>query len=548
MSRFIGNWVLVITLSILGSAVWAQDSYQGQVLEQAGQFEPAFQAYRTGLIENPSNRQALAGFIRMCRQLGRYDSLLAVLRRLESKSRASADLNLGMIEGLLKTKQRQEALKRAQRLMQNSPERVLELVEVLRIGGELATAAAYLKAALESSDFRVDYALRLVEIYEQSGRGAQAAGIIAEIVNKDSRQLAHLIDRLTALGRESDASRVVVELGKIRERKLRARAQAAVWLGAGEELTAVRILKTVYNEQELYLFARECEESQALLAALMIYNEQGALADAARVLRQLGRVTEALRTLARDTTLAGKLEFAEIAASEQRDFKQAAAAYQQVLRNRPNDAVALYGLAKALVGLRQLDSAQKVLIRIAQPDDQTLLLQAQVWFYLGEFDSVQNTVRELAHRFPKSILVNDGLELGLLTFGGERTKKLAAVMLDYQAGNDAEGIKRASGLTQEQDLVAQAAFLLLARFHYRQGKYQEALMVLDTFLSRFPKGELGPKARLFQAEIYRQGLKDEARSRLVLERLIDEFPGSAYVPIARNLIQKSDKFQPNGVR
>ncbi|MGQ9707250.1 MAG: tetratricopeptide repeat protein [bacterium] len=537
-----------ILIGMVSSVARAQDSYRGRVLEQAGQFEPAFQAYRSEIELNPGDHQALAGFIRMCRQLGRYDSLITVLRRLESKSGESDELSLGVILGLLKTKCRQEALVRAEALMQRSPERVLELVAVLREVGEVAAATGYLERAL-NSDFRVDYALRLAEIYKEMGRGAKAAGIIADIVNKDGGRLAHLVDRLAELGQHSDVKRVVAVLGKIRDGKLRARAQAAVYLGAGEELAAVRVLLGVYSEQELYLFARECERNGALKAALTIYNEQGAWADGARVLRALGRVDEALRMLSRDSTIAGRLEFAEIARLDQRDFKKAVASYLEVLRTRPNDRVALYGLARGLVGLKLLDSAQKFLKRIAKPDDQVLLLVAQVFFYQGEFDSVKRWVGELCHRFPKSPLVNDGLELEALTFSGERAKVLAEAILDYEVDNDEEGMSRTRGLIEGKDLVAQEAFLLLARFYYRQGRYKEALAVLDTFLIRFPRGELGAKARLQQAEIYREGLKDEVRSRLMLERLIGEFPGSAYVPIARNRLRKSaGEIKPSEVR
>lgn len=529
-------------------ALATQETYRAQILEQAGQFEDALAVYRSVLENSPKDRQALSGFIRVCRHLERYDSLVLVLRRLESKGERNFELTLGIVEGLLKTRRRQEGLARAQQLLQNSPERILEIAQVLTEGGEPVIAAQALEKVLKASEFRMDYADFLIEIYEQTGRQTDAAGVISEIVNKDERHLPRLLERLLGYGRQYGYLRVVNELGKIRDVRVRARAQAAVYLGAGEEMAAVRVVETVFSEQELYLFARDCERDGALNAALAIYLKQTAWADAARVLRQLGRVEEALKVLERDTTPAGKLEFAEIARIEQRNFKKAIGGYQEVLRRRPNDGVALYGLARALIGLRQLDSAHKVLKGINQPDAGALLLLAQVYFYQGEFDSVPKAASALSQKFPNSQLVNDGLRLALLTYGGERAKKLATAMLDYETEADEEGMKKVQELAQGSDLIAQEAYSLCARFYYRQKKYKQALTVLDTFLTRFPQGELAARIRLQQAEIYRDGLKDEAHFRLALERLIVDFPGSPYVPIARNLLHRPTAVKPGEVR
>ncbi|MEO0005072.1 MAG: tetratricopeptide repeat protein [candidate division WOR-3 bacterium] len=540
--------ILTFAFCLLHLALGAQEAYRGQVLEQAGQFEEAFAVYRSVLENSPKDRQALLGFIRVCRHLERYDSLLTVLRQLEGKGERSFELGLGIVEALLKTRRRQEGLTRAQALLQSSPERVLEIAQVLTEGGEPNVAAQYLEGALKTSGFRMDYADFLIGLYEETGRLPEAAGIISDIVNKDERHLQRLLERLSGYGRQANYPRVIKELGKIKDPKLRARAQAAVYLGAGEEMAAVRVVQTVLSEQELYLFAQDCEQDGALNAALTVYSQQNAWADCARVLRLMGRVEEALRFLERDTTPAGVLELAEIARIEQRDFKKALTAYQKVLRHRPKDRAALYGLARALIGLKHLDSAAKVLKAITPPDTLTLFLLAQVYFYQGEFDSVPRAATELNKRFPNSRLVNDGLRLALLTYAGERAKKLSAAMLDYEAQNDQEGIKTTRELTQGKDLVSQEAYSLLARFYSRQKKYKQALAVIDTFLIQFPKGELAPKIRLQQAEIYRDGLKDEAHFRLTLERLILDFPGSPYVPIARNLLQGTPAVKPGEVR
>jgi hypothetical protein len=49
--------------------------------------------------------------------------------------------------------------------------------------------------------------------------------------------------------------------------------------------------------------------------------------------------------------------------------------------------------------------------------------------------------------------------------------------------------------------------------------------------------------------VYLDELKDEAKYRETLEQLIVEYPGSAYVPIARNLLTVATKpVAPEGIR
>ena len=49
--------------------------------------------------------------------------------------------------------------------------------------------------------------------------------------------------------------------------------------------------------------------------------------------------------------------------------------------------------------------------------------------------------------------------------------------------------------------------------------------------------------------MYLDDLKDEAKYRETLEQLIVEYPGSAYVPIARNLLAEATKpVVPEGIR
>lgn len=532
----------LIALSV--TILWAQGTYQAQILERSGQFEPALTAYQKVLLHSPQDPLALAGFIRMCRQLKRFDSLFVVLSRLEKENGERPEFTLGIIEGLLGLKRRTEGLSRAQAFIQKYQEKIMELIEVLKQCGEIAVAATLLEESLKRSDSRTQpgrvrttYLERLIELYEIQNNTVRATQKIVEIVNLQPELLPRYLERLKSYGKGIEGAKVVSELGKITDKKAKARAQAVVYLALGDEVQAVKVTKEAFSPQELILFADECEKKGALHAALTLYEGQGARIDAARILRQLGRLQEALAILERDSSPMAIFETAELYRLERRDFAKAAAFYSRALHSRPRDPAVLFGLTSSLIGLKQLDSARQVIEKIPQMDDRALFLLIKILFYQGRFDSIPRAVKELKQRFPQSPLVNDALELALLTQYGERAKSLAMAMLEYEAGKEMEGIRQTKELTQGDDLIAQEGFLLLSRFFSRQGKYQAALTVLDSFLFRFPTSELAPKAKLRQAEIYRDGIKDEARFRAVLEQLLVESPGSPYLPIARNMLK-----------
>jgi len=134
-----------------------------------------------------------------------------------------------------------------------------------------------------------------------------------------------------------------------------------------------------------------------------------------------------------------------------------------------------------------------------------------------------------------------------MTGSGDRAKELARLMLAYETGDGDTAKVRA--LAEGDDPVAEQAYFLLARFLRRERKPKDALAALDRYRQRFGNSALAPKARLEQAELYLDDLKDEAKYREALEQLIVEYPGSAYVPIARSLLAEAEKpVAPEGIR
>ncbi len=548
----------------------SQSNQSALILEQAGQVQPAFDEYRLALNENPQDLAAYIGFERLSEQLGRYDTLVAVSRRLVKLQPDQPDYSFGLIDGLLAMERTAEARAEGRRAAGKWPERLSAIGEVFARRKDYAPAIEYYEQARRQGGEAASGVDRLVDLYEAAGQPAAATREMVLVLNTYPQFLDRYRQKLSAFAVRGGAG-LIGELEKVKDPGVRARAQAAVYLAIKQDVEAVRVLEPALSAQELYQFAHECEDRGALKAALAVYQYQKAHVDAARVLRLMGRQQEAQAELAQDNGTGAQVELGELY-RDQGDFQRAVDSYQRVLARQPNNEPASFGLASALLGLARTGPARaaargkseergvkteegnpKPPSSILHPhssilsSDRLLFLVARTFFYEGQFDSAGASVAELVKRFPQSRLVNDGLELAVLTGSGDRAKELARLMLDYETG--AGGAEQAQALAKGDDPVAEQAWFLLARFLRREHKPKDALAALDEYRQRFGTSSLAPKARLEQAYVYRDDLKDEAKYRETLEQLIIEYPGSAYVPIARNLLAESGKpVAPGGIR
>jgi tetratricopeptide (TPR) repeat protein len=527
--------------SVLSVAA-AQNPRTAQVLEQAGQFEQAFEEYRLAVNANSSDLSSFQGLVRLSGRLGRYDTLAAVSLRLAKARPEQADFALGAVEAQFGLKRPAEALAELRRTAKTWPARVPDLADIAARWQEYGQAASLLQQARAAVHDDLLYAERLVEIYGRQGQFIPAAREIVAILNRQSEALGAYGQKLSAYAGKADTRALISELDKIAAPEVRARAQATVYLALGKDAEAVRTLKPVLGDQELYQLARELETEGRPAAALLIYEQQQAHADAARMLRRLGRDKEALAELALDSGTGAQFELAELYRA-QHDYRAAADAYDRVLRRQPNHEPALFGLASAQMGTGSLTQARATARRVSRPTDRVLLLLAETFFYDGMFDSAQAQVQALVRQYPRSVLVNDGLEFAVLI--GESSKdesglrELSRAMLDCEIGAVAAGADLAGKLAEGSGAVAERAALLRAQIYRRAGRPKDALAALEEFPRRFAGSPLRAKAKLEQACLLRDDLKDESKFRETLEALVLAYPGSAYVPIARSLLAES---------
>jgi tetratricopeptide (TPR) repeat protein len=524
---------------------YAQSYTSGLILERAGQLERALDEYQLAVSKNPQDQPAYDGFVRLAEQLKQYDTLVAVSRRLAAQRPDIPNYSYGLVGGLLGMKRTSDARSEGRRVAAKWPDRLPALAEVFARHEDYGSAIDYYQQARKRGGDAFAATDRLVDLYGAAGQPVLATREVVSILNASPQMFDRYRQKLAALAVRG-GSGTVGELEKIQDRVVRARAEAVACLAMKKEAEAVRVLKPVLTAQEFYRFAHECEAQGALRAALAVYQEQKVHVDAARVLRLMGRVKEAQAELSMDNGIGAQVELGELY-RDQGDYGRAVAAYQRVISRQPNHEPAAFGLAASLLGLGRTEQARAAALNPSRPSDRLLFLVARTFFYEGRFDSAGVYVAELVKRFPQSRLVNDGLELALLTGGGDRAGELARLMLGYETGTVDTGKVRV--LAGGDDPVAEQACFLLARSLRAKSKPKEALAVLEGYRRRFGSSVLAPKAMLEQAVLYREDLKDDAKCREALEQLIVEYPGSAYVPIARNLLAEAERpVAPGGIR
>ncbi|MBM3331196.1 tetratricopeptide repeat protein [candidate division WOR-3 bacterium] len=535
-----------LLLAALGLAAANAQSYtSGVILERAGQFERALEEYRLVLSKSPQERPAYEGFARLAKQLGQLDTLVAVSRRLGRQFPEVSDYSFGLVGGLLAMKRTADARAEARRAAERWPDRLAQLAEVFAGHEDFAQAIEYYEQARKRGGDAFSIADRLLDLRLAAGQPGPAAREMVSVLNSSPHLFDRYRQKLSALAVRGGAA-VTGELEKVQDQRVRGRALAVVYLAIKKDAEAVRVLKPVLTVQEFYQFARDCEAQGALRAALAVYQEQKAHVDAARVLRLMGRVREAQAELVMDGGAAAQFELGELY-RDQRDYGAAAETYQRFLSRQPGHEPAGFGLASALLGLGRTEPARAAARKTGTLSDRLLLIVARTFFYEGQFDSSGVYVAELVRRFPQSSLANDGLELAAMTGSGDRARELAGLLLAYETGAVDSG--KVKALSEGNDPVAEQACFLLARSLRREHRPKDALAVLDRYRQRFGSSALAPRARLEQAVLYLDDLKDEGKYRETLEQLIIEYPGSAYVPVARSLLDATARpLTPEGIR
>ncbi len=527
---------LVVLLVAQAVVAGGQSLSTARLLEQAGQKDRAWIAYRRAVESQPTNGAAYEGLHRLSVELGFHDSLLAVSRVLLGRDSSRADVRLGIADALLGLQRRAEGIAVCRLLVALRPDMASRVIDLLLRWEEYGEASDDLAALRRVRGDPLFLADRLAETYRRQGRHVEAAREIVALVNNRPGLLTEYLPVLASGSVAGETGMLLRVLDSISDRWARARAKGEVLLAVDRQEDAVAVVRRGMSDAEQDVFAQECEDKGALEAALELYRDRDSPADQARVMRKMGDTETALALLAADRSPAAQFEVAEMRRIVRHDFRGAAEAYEVVLRSEPGHHGALHGLAASHLGLGLVDSAREALLRLRATEARDLMLHVRIFFVEGNFDSAQAYALELVRRSPTSPLANEALEMAVLARTAKAGERIAHVMMLIETGALADAEAECRALIPIREASGEAGYFLLATVLRLRGKPAEAIGVLDTLLADYGTSARRPRAMYRQALIARDDLGDDGTYRAKLQALILEFPDSPYAAVARGLM------------
>jgi tetratricopeptide (TPR) repeat protein len=535
---------ICILLPVPCSLLFAQDINLARRYEAAGQFALAKAIYQAYLTENPFNPSIYYSYFRVSSSLGSYQEFLSVSQELLKKNPNQPDLLLPMGEASLKLGKKKQGLDYLNQAFSLNPDYFSRISAILGEEKMYKDAIRFILDYQKLGKKPTGFEPMLIDLFEADGDYPKATREITQFLNANPAQLPGYEPKLRFYLTKTNPASIFSELQNLTNPALRVRLLAGLYLSQKKYAEAVREIKTLNSPNELYGFARICEEQEQYPLAVDLYKELDNLSDEARVLRKMGKVAEAAEVLKQVTTVDARFELAELQRLDLNDYKSAKENYQLVINQRPSEPP-YYGLAASLIQLGQLDEAKKSLARIGDLTDRDLFSLLQINFYQTELESCQKYIQLLSQSFPASPYLNDALEIGILIAESKGNFGDYALASYNQArGNYDDAIKIGQKLILQNDKIAEHGFILLAELYLAKKEPNLALSALLDLKTKFPNSRLLPQAKFEQAKIYDEKLKDEVKYQQTLEELIVDFPGSPYSSIARNLLAKYQKPEP----
>lgn len=570
-SRGSGRFALLALLLAAAAvrAAPAQDALARALdLERQGRYEEAGSAYRSLLGRDPVNAQGLLGAERTYTQLGRRDTILAVVRRalaVDSAHAIARTIELRTARALGGDAAATEVIRQWMAASPRSEAPWRELARLLTTQGRFDEA----RAAVDSARARLGDPQRLVpelaQIEAAAGNWPRAAAEWRDVVVRQrevTAVAAFNLRQAPAVQRERVVRALVGTDGAAAPRRVAAELlltwgeperawqmlSAALPSGPEERVTALslfaerarqqggpeakRVAGAVY--EQLAAEASPAEAVRHRVEAARAYAEGGDPAEARRVLRGMADDPRAPADVAVSTTTALVELYAREgnAAEAERLLAQA----RSRLTGSEAERLAIV-VARAWITAGELARAES-----AVADDPSLAaddVRGWVALYQGRLADARPLLRGagLAGSDPSRAVRRAALTALLQDVRVDALPALGQALYLAERGDTAAAVRALVALARAGGTGGEAEFLALAA-RWSAGTDLAGSEVLWTEVAdRYPDAPSAPAAALALARIA-AGRGDTGSATRRLEAMILRYPGSALVPEARRELDR----------
>ncbi|MDE2846870.1 MAG: tetratricopeptide repeat protein [Gemmatimonadota bacterium] len=567
---------------------------QARSLERLRQYDRAAVLFERVLQDDPDNRSALNGALRLYFRLEAFDKLIPLLETHIAKSPDDSRLRGRLAEALFGAGRAGEAEEQIRNMLERFPqsESAVSRIANLHLRREAYDRAiqTYLDGRKRLGDPEA-FALALASVYTSA---YEVPGAVREFTRwltqqpGQSRIVNDRIDLLAAIGsRELVEGALRSAVAEHRDSKDAHDLLGSFYLRSGkteEALAAYREADRLDGNSGKYLVryadwalreghhqdaidtyreliganGSEALRAEAYTGLALAYRKRGAMDDAAETYRQI--IAQYPNTGFRDEAMS---DLAGLLLVHYRDAPRALAMFRSLLADASAPEYrekARFGMAECYVALGSLEDAIVQYNAILDPEGKATEAEtrARTRYHLGELALFQNRLddalgrfQDTADRFTGSPYANDALAWTILIAEGRQggdgplSDYIRSVLLRRQY-RDREALEACKLFIEENadSPIADTVILDIGMLLDRMGKPFQAVAALQNLIKRHPESRRVAAARWRIAEIYEVKIGDIPRALTEYETLLLAHPDHFRNDAARRKIRELTENHP----
>ncbi len=547
---------------------------QARSLERLRQYDRAAVLFERVLQDDPDNRSALNGALRLYFRLEAYGKLIPLLETHIAKSPDDSRLRGRLAEALFGAGRDGEAEDQIQVMLERFPQSESAVSQIANLHLRREAYDRAIQAYLDGRE-RLGkpeaFALALASVYTSA---FEVPGAVREYTRWLTQQpgqwriVNDRIDLLAAIGSQELVEQALRSaVNEHRDSKDAQDLLGSFYLRSGktgEALAAYREADRLDGDSGKYLVryadwalreghhqdaidtyraligakGSEALRAESYTGLALAFRKRGDMDDAAETYRQL--IAQYPNTGFRDEAMSN---LADLYLVHYRDVPQALAMYRTLLADASAPEYrekARFGIAECFVVMGSLEDALVQYNRILEPDSGPVDAEtrARTQYHLGELalfqhrlDDALGQFQETADRFTGSPYANDALAWTILIAEGRHggdgplSDYIRSVLLKRQY-RDREALQACKSFVEEnaQSPIADTVILDIGMLLERMGKPFQAVAALQDLIERHPESRRVAAARWRIAEIYESKIGDIPRALTEYETLLLAHP------------------------